>query len=147
MRYAVIKNFDKLKIRINPNQGNNAVLTGLDGWYFLKADNGIENFRNVQMYSEDELIVITNYLQRIKSWCDKHHKLFYFMISPDKSRVYGEYYRFAVKERSDSESKTMQLIKFIRDHSDINVIYPLGDLLNHKKMVCYISKMILIGAI
>ena len=133
MRYAVIKNFDKLKIRINPNQGNNAVLTGLDGWYFLKADNGIENFRNVQMYSEDELIVITNYLQRIKSWCDKHHKLFYFMISPDKSRVYGEYYRFAVKERSDSESKTMQLIKFIRDHSDINVIYPLGDLLNHKK--------------
>ena len=70
------------------------------------------------------------------------------MISPDKGRVFMvSTIVLLLKKRSDSESKTMQLIKFIRDHSDINVIYPLGDLLNHKKMVCYISKMILIGAI
>ncbi|MBR1601149.1 MAG: hypothetical protein IJ677_06170, partial [Alphaproteobacteria bacterium] len=132
-RKELIKLYNKIKMLLEFGEGSDKILVGKDGWLFFKPNNGLANFANKTELSEIELKSGLTYLQSIENWCKKHNKKFYYFIAPDKHRIYGENYRFVKKVRSDEFGLAEQFVKYIRKNSDIKVIYPRKELLEHKK--------------
>ena len=131
-RDMVVEAYQKFKYLINPMIGTNKILVGSNGWLFLKDDNSLDNYANITELKENHLENGLKYLSEINEWCKKHNKKFYYIIIPDKHRIYGEYYRLIKKQRSDDFGIARQFVNYIREHSDVNVIYLQDDLLKHK---------------
>lgn len=113
--------------------GNSSVLKGKDGWLFYTKDDNINCYRNAQVLTAKELANIAAYLSDLDEWCKKNNKEFYYFIAPNKHKVYGEYYRYLRKQAPDAESRTRKLVAYLKQHTQIKVIYPLDALLDAKK--------------
>ena len=124
--------YNNLKLKIAPKAGNDKVLVGKDGWLFFKGDNSLYNFANISELQENGLQAGLEYLKSINKWCKNHNKKFYYIIIPDKHRIYSEYYRLIKKQRSDDYGIAKQFVNYIKKNSDINVMYLQDDLLKHK---------------
>lgn len=82
------------------------------------------NYANVNPFSEDELSYIVSTLQDFQNLCDSIHTKFYFIIPPDKEKVYGEYYANYVKKiNDDSLSNPHQLVRYIQQNSRVKSLY------------------------
>lgn len=125
--------YQYLKYAVAPLAGNDKILVGKDGWYFYKPDRSLENFANKVILSETDLENGLNYLKNIDSWCKEHNKNFYYIIIPDKHRIYGEQYRLVNKLRSDKFGIAEQFIDYIQQHSDIKVLYLKDEMLKRKE--------------
>ena len=121
------KVMDKISLR-----GNNKVIVAKNNWLFLKSSGTLENFRNAVQFSDEELKKIASYLVSIDNWCRKNGKDFYYVICPDKNKVYGENITFVSKLRPDSEGRTEQLVNYLIKNTDIKVIYLRETLLANK---------------
>lgn len=130
-RRPLIKMFGFLKALISPRE-NESVLVGRDGWLFLKKSYGLENYRNSLLLTDEELESAAGYVAALDKWSRAHGKDFYYVICPDKHRLYGENIIGISKVRPDSESQTQQFIKYLREHTKVKVIYLL-DALNAQK--------------
>ena len=123
-----------LERSINPNRGNKNVLVGKDGWLFFKRDNSIENYQNIKLFTKEELKRAAYYLNSIEQWARKNGKDFYYVISPDKNKIYGEYFPSSIyKTKPDSQSRANQLIQYLRENTQVKVIYLADVLKNHKE--------------
>ena len=132
-REYLIRRFDKLKNKINIKNGKQKAFEGKDGWLFYQAENSIENYSNILIYSKEDLKSVGVYLDSIDKWCEKNNKKFYFMISPDKNKIYGEYYPdYIKKENSDDKSRANQLISYLAQNTAVKVIYPYSELIKMK---------------
>ena len=100
--------------------------------YPLERDNSINNYANNVTLSEDKLRNGLDYLKAIDEWCKKNGKEFYYVIVPDKNKIYGEYYRLIRKQHSDEYGIGNQFTNYIKKNSDIKVIY-LYDILMQNK--------------
>ncbi len=101
-----------------------------DNWIFLKSD---DSFLNLTLYTDEELQKITNYLNQCQQWCDEHNIKFFFIMGPDKDKIYGEYYTNRLtKFRPDSESRAQQLFKYLKEHSKIKICDPTQKILETK---------------
>ncbi len=118
----------------NKNWQTTRVLKGDENWLFYKGENSIENYQNSNMFSENELVQITNYLTSINNYCKKRNKKFYFVIAPDKNKIYGEYYPQSIKKvNPDTDSRANQLKNHLQNNTDINVLYLYDTITEHKK--------------
>lgn len=109
---------------VNFTAENDNVLLGEDNWLFHKWDNGIANYRNRYLLNDEQLSNIAAYLSAIDSWCRKYDKEFYYVIVPDKNKIYGEYFPKKYKKyRENSESSTVQLLKYLRENTRVKVLY------------------------
>ncbi|MBP5343788.1 MAG: hypothetical protein J6Y85_01765 [Alphaproteobacteria bacterium] len=124
--------YQYLKYFIAPDAGNENILVGKDGWFFYRPDKSLENFANKVVLSEEEMRQGLSYLEHINNWCKKHHKKFYYVIIPDKHRIYGEYYRLVRKLKPDKFGIAEQFIDYIQKNSDIKVMYLRDELLKYK---------------
>lgn len=132
-REFLINTYNFLEKKINPNRGNKNVLVGQDGWLFFKGDNSIENFQNVKLFSPEELQRAAHYLASIDEWARKNGKEFYYVIVPDKNKIYGEYFPNTIRKiNPDSLSRANQLVQYLRENTEIKVIY-LYDVLKQNK--------------
>ncbi len=113
-------------------QGNKDVLVGSDDWLFYKHDNSLNNYANKNILSETQLQHGLKYLTDIDQWCKKHHKKFYYLLIPDKNKVYGEHIKNIQKLRPDTDGIGWQFVNYIKKNSDVNVIY-LYDVLHNNK--------------
>jgi hypothetical protein len=106
---------------------------GKNNWLFYKGDNSITNYANINLFSEKELIDIADYLSSLQEWCDKNNKKFYFLICPDKNKIYGEYYPdYINKVNPDEKSRANQLISFLNAKTKVRTIYPYAELKKNK---------------
>lgn len=122
-----------LKNLINKNWRTKTVIKGKDGWIFYGTPNAIATYINKVMFTKSELEEITNYLKEIDSYCRKYGKHFYFVIPPDKPKIYGELYSSVIKQvNNNSKSRANQLVKYIKEHSQVKVIYLQDALLPNK---------------
>lgn len=122
-----------LEQKITPNRGNDKVLIGKDGWLFYKLDNSIENFQNRKLFSQSELERAARYLSAINSWAKENGKDFYYVIVPDKNKIYGEYFPDIIqKTNPDSQSRANQLVLYLREHTEVKVIYLYDVLIQNK---------------
>lgn len=131
-RDFILTLYNKLKYHIAPLSGNDKVLIGKESWLFLKDNNGMRNYANITELSEKKMQKGLDYLRAINEWCKKNGKNFYYVIAPDKSKIYGEYYRLIYKQRSDDYSLGNQFKDYIKKNSDINVIYLYDILMKNK---------------
>lgn len=131
-RDTIMELHRNLKYFLAPTTGSERILVGKDGWLFFKPNNGFRNFANVTELSEEDMKNGLQYLQGINKWCKKHGKKFYYVIVPDKSKIYGENYRLIRKVRPDEYGIAEQFVNYIHQNSDINVLYLRDILLKHK---------------
>lgn len=113
--------------------GNNRVLIGKDGWLFYKGDNSLRNFQNLDLFKEEELKKAVKYLTDINDWAKANGKKFYYMICPDKNKIYGEYLPYVNQINPNSKSRANQLIKYLQENTDVKVIYPYEALYKAKE--------------
>ncbi|MBR5599186.1 MAG: hypothetical protein IKW39_04010 [Alphaproteobacteria bacterium] len=104
--------------------GNDKVLIGKDGWLFYKGDNSLRNFQNLDLFTDKELKNAVKYLTDINEWAKANGKQFYYMICPDKNKIYSEYLPYVNQINPDSKSRANQLIKYLQENTDVKVIYP-----------------------
>ena len=128
MRKALVWLHNSIKKEVNIHNQNKYILVGKDGWAFCKDDGDIQNYQNLKLFSPEELKHIAQYLSSIDRWCNDNNIKFYFLIAPDKNKIYGEYYKFARKIRPDSESRTQQLIRYLNENTRVKVAYPYESL-------------------
>ncbi len=131
-RRFMLSTEEKMKRLIEPHRGNKKVMVGKEGWLFYKGGNSVNNFINKSELSSHQMEKGTEYLIAINNWCKAHNKKFYYVLIPDKHRIYGEYVQYIQKIRPDSESIDNQWVNYIRQHSDVNVIYLYDTLMQHK---------------
>ena len=134
-RFGVRNLFINTSIKINyyltGYYQNNNVIVGQDGWLFGKRGNRIRVYQNLDYFTESELNQILDYLVTVDNFCKSNKKQFYFVIPPDKSRIYGEYYPTFIA-KSTKLSRAEQLVKYIKDNSNIDVLYLKEDLIKSK---------------
>ena len=100
------------------------VIHGKEGWLFYTGNESVQAYRGMELYPDEYLELVVDYLERVRDRYAKSNEQFVFLIAPDKEIVYDQYmpeYYFKV---SDS-SKAKQMVAYIRAHSDIQVLYPL----------------------
>lgn len=132
LRKQVIRLFDKYRYSLSPDE-NQKALIGKDDWAFYKGENSVSNYQNATLLSQDELEKITANLNDIQNFAKQNNQRFVFLIGPDKNKAYGEFFSEKYKkQRPDSESRTVQLLNYLKLHSDVRTVYPL-DVLNANK--------------
>lgn len=114
--------------------GNVQVLVENDNWLFYKLGDSMRNFANIDKFTDEQLYQIQNYLTDINNWCKKHNKKFVFFIAPDKNKIYGEYITKVAKKYPDTESRSQQLVNWLRKNSDVPVVYPYDELHANKNI-------------
>ena len=120
-----------LKLILSTNWITKDVMKGSNDWLFLAWKESTDSYSNSVMFTDEELNSIDSYLDNINKYCNTHNKKFYFIIAPDKSKIYPEYYPQRIMKVSDN-SRSEQLIDYIKKHSNVNVIYPKEKLISSK---------------
>lgn len=131
-RRKLIHYHTKLKKFLDNFSQNELVYYGNDGWLFYKGDNSLDNFQNKTVFSEEELKIVSQYLSDIDNWARHNGKSFYYLIAPDKNKIYGEHITSLRKIHLDQESRAHQLIKYLKENTSVKVIYPYQSLLDNK---------------
>ena len=124
--------YNYIKYKISPMAGNNKVLVGKAGWWFLKNNESLDDLINKTVLNDKKMKQGLEYLIKIDEWCKKHNKKFYYLIAPDKHVIYGEYMNKIKKINTDSYSIGSQFYKFVKDNSDIQIVYPADELIANK---------------
>ncbi len=130
-REKIIRFHDYIQRSIT-KRGNDKVLIGKDNWLFYTLENSINNFKNTSTFSDKELENIAQYLSDINNWAKQHGKEFYYLICPDKNKIYGENIQGIKKEKPDSQSRINQLVNYLHQHTQVKVIY-LYDVIHQAK--------------
>lgn len=112
---------------------NKNAFKGEEQWFFYAEGNSMRNFANIDTFTTEQLVNIANNLEKIDHWCKTHGKKFYFMLNPDKNKVYGEYYKYVNKVRPDSQSRAIQTINYLRKHTNVTCTYTLDSLIKAKE--------------
>jgi hypothetical protein len=135
-RDKIVNLYHHAKNIISNNIADYSAFRGQDGWWFSE-----DSFYSIKVlgktlspYTNDELQKIAVYLQSVNDWCKKNNKKFYFFIPPNNQRIYPEYFpSFIRKPLLNNQQRTQQLLKYLQDHTNIKVIYPIDLLIEHKK--------------
>jgi len=130
--------FGELKKFLNINWETKDVLKGQNGWLFYKEDNSVRNFQNLDLFSIEDLKAIADHLNKINKYCISKNKKFYFVIAPDKNKIYGENYPLSIKKiRENNKSRANQLISYLKQNTNITSIYLYDTLISHKNEGLY----------
>ena len=129
--------YDFLNNLININYGNvylsRNVLLGDEGWLFYRGGNSVSNFLNKDLFTTNELQYIAKYLSDIDTWCKAQGKSFYYIIAPDKNRMYGKFYPAQIKVNlKNLKSRATQLVDYLDAHTEVRTLY-LYDVLHKNK--------------
>jgi len=107
------------------------VTLGKNGWLYLKEAQS--DYEHTNCFSEEEKQKILEQLLFQKEVFADSGMEFVIYIAPNKATIYPENMPDTVFQR-DSLSRAEDLIKYIRDNSDIKVIYPKEELMAAKEI-------------
>lgn len=88
---------------------------------------------NTVIFSDEELAYMNWELQSFQNMCDSMGTKFYFIIAPDKDKVYDEYYKYVNKINPDSMSMGYQLSRYLKKNSTVKCEYLVDRLREAKK--------------
>lgn len=110
------------------------VAVGLDNWLFYcsKTDrNPIEQSLGYWTFTDEQLEKITANLVYTQQLLKRQNIEFVLFIAPNKETIYSEYLPDYYSVQSEMTS-TDQLIAYLKEHTDIRVVYPKKELLDFK---------------
>lgn len=136
-RTFFINAFNKVNRKINGRLISDKAMIGEDGWLFSKSYKAEAMFQNDNLFTDEELKLITNNVNKFNEWSKAQGAKFYISLFPDKETVYGEFYPKNYGKVNDI-SRIEQVVKHIRETTDVPVIYPYDELMKEKeKQVLY----------
>lgn len=102
------------------------VLPGRFNWLFYAGDDSISYYRGINLLEEEEMASYLDLMVQLQKLCDKRGIQLQFLLLPNKEQVYPEYMpTYAIE---DTQKRTGRFVDYVREHSDINIIYPLQEL-------------------
>ena len=109
------------------------VLLGKAKWLFLKNVNSIGKYMGIERYyfTEEELEIAKNNLIHFRDELKKKNIDFIFMVCPDKPFIYFKYMPDYIKRKS-TKNGTDVFVEYIKNNTDIKVVYPKEELLKYK---------------
>ena len=109
------------------------VLLGKAKWLFLKNVNSIGKYMGIERYyfTEEELEIAKNNLIHFRDELKKKNIDFILMVCPDKQFIYSEYMPDYIKRKS-TKNDTDIFVEYIKNNTDIKVVYPKEELLKYK---------------
>ncbi len=113
------------------------VVIGKDNWLFYsRVDDGdpISCYKGTNLYSEEELESIAANCISQRDFVESQGKEFVIFIAPNKERMYSEY----MPERYGRPAENygvLQLYNYLKNNTDLRVIYPYDELMLAKENV------------
>lgn len=110
------------------------VIYGRDGWLFYAArDDGdcIASYRGEDLFTPAELRQIAVDLRKTRDNLKKKGIDFVLLVCPNKERIYSEYMPDRYGAPAE-EYAALQLVDFLRSHTDLTVVYPYDELMRFK---------------
>ena len=111
------------------------VMFGKDGFVFFKInEDSIGDTLGIHPYTEDQMAKILAKMLKVRELYARHKDDYVLFIAPNKEVVYNDKL-FPAFRKKDEASTAKRLVKYIREHSDIKVVYPLGELQAGRKIM------------
>lgn len=133
-RNQLIRLNNSIDYFIFKQSSNKDVVIGKNGWLFYcngAEGNPIEQSLGYWDFSDDELQAIANNLVYSKRVLESEGVEFVLFIAPNKETIYAEelpdYYQI-----KSTYTSTDHLIDYLKEKTDIRVVYPKNELLNIK---------------
>ncbi len=130
-RKKFLKFYQEINKFITGNVKNEKAVSGKENWLFFNYDESVKNFQNINLFSQEELQGIRENLLERKKFLDKYEIKYYIFLSPDKNKVYEEYYINGIFQINES-GRIKQLQDFLKE-DNITIIYPDNELKNGKQ--------------
>lgn len=109
-----------------PPRVQNGVLIGREGWYFYTMNNSIEYYCGTNIMDEAQMSSYLSTMKKLQSICDSQKVQLQYAIFPNKEQVYSEY--MPTYDISNTYKRVPRFIDYVRNNSNINIIYPLNEL-------------------
>ena len=122
----------RIDLFINNEMKNFDAMAGKENWLFTKRWNSEDMFRNKYLFDDEDLSKLKLRLESLQMWLARHHIKLYLMLVPDKERLYGEYYPDGYT-KINAQAKIEQVYEFVKNNTDIPVVYPIKALEKAKK--------------
>ncbi|MDD3409323.1 MAG: hypothetical protein PHY12_00790 [Eubacteriales bacterium] len=123
--------YSRICLNVFGVSSNSSVIVGKDGWLFfdsLKANDMDEmaDYHHSIQYTEDEMARIAALLTCANDLYASRGISFYLMLCPNKSTVYGdEFLPSAYVCQLAEQSRTQQLIAYLKEHTEVQVVETL----------------------
>lgn len=110
------------------------VILGKNEWLFYQGEEGISinDYQAKTLYTEKQLKKILNNVTELQKWCDDNGMEFVLMLMPNKEHIYREYMPDGIEEVHEEKNIDL-VVDYIRENSDIKVVYPKEELLKAKE--------------
>lgn len=104
---------------------NREVIIGEDGWLFYRES--LADYQRNNLYTEEQLEKILEDALTTKKYFEEKGIEYIIYIAPNKNSVYGEYMPDAI-DTQEGMLRTQQVVDYLRQHSDLRIVYPLEEL-------------------
>ena len=114
---------------------NGEVLCGKDGWLFYASERDgdpVACYKGRNLFTGEELSRIAENLTASRDRLREEGAEFVLLILPDKERIYPEYMPDYLGDPAP-EYGTLQLVRYLRENTDIRVVYPYEELMAAKE--------------
>ncbi len=106
------------------------VIKGTEGWLFFKET--LADYQGTNLYTYDELESIKYDVIKTKNYFEEKGIEFVIFIGPNKNSIYGEYMPHKYY-REHEDSRVNQMVKYLKDNTDVKIIFPVDDLKKARK--------------
>lgn len=134
-RNTLIRLNSRLDYYVFRKATSDKVIIGKDGWLFYRdTQDGdpVGCYKGTNLFSEEELEAFCAHLTLMDAALSDQGIEFILFIAPNKERVYAEqmpdYYGNPAEEY-----RALQLVEYLKAHTDLRVVYPYEALMETKK--------------
>ena len=120
-RNGLIQGHNWIRYKLFKGSSLGKVLFGKDDWLFLTKAGIIPDFLGQNPLTEQELDIWKNALEQHQQWLQKRGIRYLFVIAPNKAMIYPEMLPDHIN-RNRSRSRMDQLIKYLENHSTVDII-------------------------
>ena len=121
LRAELIRWQASAKVRWLSSSSSPEVILGKNGWLFHSGEQQVELYAGARPFSDKELADWQVYLESVRDWLKRFDATLVFVVAPEKQSIYPELMPDGVV-RVQAESRQDQLIKYLKEHSDVRVI-------------------------
>ncbi len=98
---------------------------------FTGGTNPVEQSTGQRLLSEADLEKIAGQLTLVQRWVQSREENFIFFLAPNKETIYREKLPESETVVTD-ETEAFQLINYLKEHTDISVVWPYEELMEAK---------------
>ena len=132
-RSLLIRTHGTLMVKGLGVTSNSAVILGKDGWLYLANDGSLEDWRNSDPFTPEQLEQWRHLLEARSEYCTTRGIRYLFVLAPSKYDIYPEYMPESLNQVR-RESRLDQLLAYLRQkQSPVNVLDLRPALLEAKK--------------